>query len=64
MPGETFYIVRVRTTSNQLRDPSGQPLPIGPGMVAEVDLLGNTRTVLEYIFTPITQVRDTALREQ
>ena len=62
--GESFYIVRVRTASNTLRDPNGRALPIGPGMIAEVDLRGDTRTVLQYILTPITRLGETALREQ
>jgi adhesin transport system membrane fusion protein len=62
--GESFYIVRVRTASNTLHDPNGRALPIGPGMIAEVDLLGDTRTVLQYILTPITRLGETALREQ
>ncbi|HEY0324431.1 MAG TPA: HlyD family type I secretion periplasmic adaptor subunit, partial [Allosphingosinicella sp.] len=63
-PGETYYLVRVRTRSNALRDPRGRSMPIGPGMVAEVDLLGDTRTVLQYILTPITRLSETAFREQ
>ncbi len=45
--GDVFYVVRVRTSTNALRDARGRPMPIGPGMVAEVDLLGDTRTVLQ-----------------
>jgi adhesin transport system membrane fusion protein len=62
--GETYYLVRVRTTENVLRDPDGHPMPIGPGMVAEVDLLGEKRTVLQYLLTPITRMGETAFREQ
>jgi len=62
--GETYYTVRVRTAANALRDPRGREMPIGPGMVAEVDLLGDKRTVLQYILTPITRLSETALREQ
>lgn len=62
--GETFYVVRVRTRTNALRDPRGRAMPIGPGMIAEVDLLGDTRTVLQYILSPITRLGETALREQ
>ena len=62
--GETFYLVRVRTSENALRDPNNRRLPIGPGMVAEVDLLGDTRTVLQYILSPITKLSETALRER
>jgi adhesin transport system membrane fusion protein len=62
--GETFYLVRVRTGETALRDQRGREMPIGPGMVAEVDLLGDTRTVLQYILSPITRLSETALREQ
>jgi adhesin transport system membrane fusion protein len=63
--GETFYIVRVRTDQAELRAPGGaQAMPIGVGMVAEVDLLGEKRSVLQYLLTPITRLRETALREQ
>jgi adhesin transport system membrane fusion protein len=61
--GESFYIVRVRTNTNALRNAAGQPLQIGPGMQAEVNLLGDKRTILSYLLTPITRLRDTALRE-
>ena len=35
-----------------------------PGMVAEVDLLGDKRTILQYILSPITRLGETALRER
>jgi adhesin transport system membrane fusion protein len=62
--GLSHYTVRVRTSANALTHPSGQRLPISPGMVAEVNLLGDSRTVLQYILTPITRLGETALRER
>jgi adhesin transport system membrane fusion protein len=62
--GETWYTVRVRTTENALHDPNGRPLAIGVGMTAEVDLLGEKRTILQYILSPIARLSETALREQ
>jgi adhesin transport system membrane fusion protein len=61
--GETFYTVRVATT-DRLRDARGQLLPIGPGMVADISLLGEKRSVLSYIFSPLLRMSQTALREQ
>lgn len=61
--GDVFYIVRVRTIENVLRDQSDRPLEISAGMVAEVDLLGEKRSVLEYLLTPITRLSETAFRE-
>ncbi len=62
--GESFYIVRVRTSANALRDNAGRLRPIGPGMVAEVDVLGEKRSVLDYILSPITQVREDAFGDK
>ncbi len=33
-------------------------------MVAEVNLLGDKRSVLSYLLTPITRLSETAFREQ
>jgi adhesin transport system membrane fusion protein len=61
--GETFYTVRV-ATDDRLLDKAGKPLQIGPGMVADVSLLGDKRSVLSYILSPLTRMGQTALREQ
>ncbi len=61
--GEIYYLVRVTTQDNALEGPSGQKLAIGPGMVADVSLLGDKRTVLQYILTPVTRLSETAFRE-
>jgi len=60
--GESFYTVEVQTTS-QLKDEAGKRLPIGPGMIANVSLLGEKRSILSYLFTPITRLTETAFRE-
>lgn len=59
--GESFYTVEVRTSSVLVHD--GQKLPIGPGMIANVSLLGDKRSVLSYIFSPLTRVSEHAFRE-
>jgi adhesin transport system membrane fusion protein len=62
--GESFYLVQVRTDSNSLKDQYGKALPpIGTGMIADVSLLGEKRTILQYILTPITRMQETAFRE-
>jgi membrane fusion protein, adhesin transport system len=61
--GESHYMVRVRTTTNALAGQGGAKLPIGPGMIADVSLLGDKQSVLSYIFSPITKLKDTAFRE-
>jgi len=62
--GESFYTVKVRTNVNYLTDTNGRQMPIGVGMTAEVDLLGEKRTILQYILSPIARLSETALREQ
>ncbi|RYG25704.1 MAG: HlyD family efflux transporter periplasmic adaptor subunit, partial [Burkholderiales bacterium] len=61
--GESYYIVQVRTDTSGLRMADGSIRPISAGMGAEVDLLGEKRSVLDYILTPITRLGETALRE-
>lgn len=61
--GESFYRIRVRTQDNTL-EKGGDPLPIIPGMTAQVDILTGEKTVLDYLLKPILRARDNALRER
>ena len=61
--GESFYIVRVEGDQARFRDTSGRRLPIGPGMTADVSLIGDKRSVMAYILTPFTRLSERALRE-
>lgn len=61
--GESFFLVRVRTQKNYLGDEK-QPLPIIPGMIAQVDILTGKKTVLEYLLKPIFKARQVALTER
>lgn len=61
--GESHYTVRVQVDAGTFRDPAGRRLPIGPGMTADVNLIGEKRTVMAYILTPFTRLSEQALRE-
>jgi membrane fusion protein, adhesin transport system len=61
--GESHYIVEVRTTKTALIAKSGRKLPIGVGMVSDVALLGDKRSVLSYLLSPLTKLREEAFRE-
>jgi adhesin transport system membrane fusion protein len=61
--GESHYIVEVRTSETALVTKGGRKLPIGIGMVSEVALLGDKRSVLDYILSPFTRLREEAFRE-
>lgn len=60
--GEYFYSIRVRTEAEALASRQGA-LRILPGMAAEVSILGAKRSVLSYLFNPITKVGDRAFTE-
>lgn len=48
------------------RDPraaDGRLLPIDTGMVADIGLLGEKRSVASHLLTPITRLRESELRE-
>jgi adhesin transport system membrane fusion protein len=60
----SYYDVFVRTDTEGLLDRrNGRMLPIGTGMTAEINLLGDPRTVMQYILTPITRLSERAFRE-
>lgn len=61
--GESHYIVEVRTSQTALTGKDGRRLPIGVGMVADLSLLGDKRSVLSYLLTPFTRLRQEAFRE-
>jgi adhesin transport system membrane fusion protein len=60
---QSYYIVRVRAL-NPLVSPGGQRLSMTPGMTAEVDILGDKRSIISYLLTPITRLQQTAFRER
>ena len=62
--GNSFYLIRVKTNRNGLKDPKGEDLPIIPGMIAQVDIVTGKRTVLEYLVKPFVKARYSALRER
>jgi adhesin transport system membrane fusion protein len=60
---EPYYLVRVRTEKTELQR-DGEPLPIIPGMTADVDILTGKKTVLSYLLKPILRAQANALRER
>jgi len=61
--GDSYYEAWVRTTESVFAK-SGIKPKIIPGMAAQVDILGEKRTVMEYLMAPILQTTDRALTEQ
>lgn len=61
--GNSYYLVNVRTTKNYLGTEQA-PLPIIPGMVANVDILTGKKRVITYLLKPILRAKSMALRER
>ncbi|MBL4804599.1 MAG: HlyD family type I secretion periplasmic adaptor subunit [Alphaproteobacteria bacterium] len=61
--GNIFFEIEIHTEKNYLGD-ADNPLPITPGMVAEVEVITGERTVLEYLLKPVLRARDRAFTEQ
>ena len=62
--GERHYQVRVRTDQAALKASDGMVLPVGAGMVAQVDIIGHKRSVLSYLLNPVTKFKDNVFREK
>ena len=62
--GTSHYIVTIAADSPSLKARDGRTYPIGPGMTASVELLGDKRSVLNYILSPFTRLSERALRDK
>ena len=62
--GESYFTIRVRTDRAFVVAPDHARLPIGAGMLADVDVIGHPRSVLSYLLTPVSKLRDNAFREK
>lgn len=62
--GNQFFRVMVRTAESELPAIGDDTLPIGPGMVAQVDIQTGRKTVLDYLLKPLRRAQAEALRER
>lgn len=58
----SVYVVEVRL-ENAPTDAEGKALEIIPGMIAQIDMLSEPKTVLEYLTKPVIRVKETAFRD-
>lgn len=61
--GNIFFEIDVVTEKNYLGTPNN-PLPIMPGMVAEVEIITGKRSIMSYMAKPFLRARDRAMTEQ
>jgi adhesin transport system membrane fusion protein len=59
----TFFEIEVRTDKNYLGT-AEQPLPITPGMVADVDIITGRKSIMEYLLRPVLRMKDKAFSER
>jgi HlyD family secretion protein/adhesin transport system membrane fusion protein len=58
--GNSYYIVRVKSNNFEF----APELPILPGMVANINILTGSKTILEYLIKPLKDIAKNSLREK
>jgi adhesin transport system membrane fusion protein len=61
--GASHYLVDVSIEGELILEETGLAVTFIPGMTATVDVLSGTRTVLEYLWAPVSKVQEMALRD-
>lgn len=61
--GKVTFEIEVKTEKNFLGSPE-HPLPITPGMIANVEVITGKRTIFEYLVKPFVRAQDVALTER
>lgn len=61
--GNILFEIEVKTEKNHLGTEKN-PLPITPGMVAEINIITGKRTIMHYLLKPFYRTADRALRER
>lgn len=61
--GNPSFEIEVRTEKNYLGS-AEHPLPITPGMVAQVQVITGKRTILDYLLKPVLRARESAFTER
>lgn len=61
--GVSHYLVDVGIEGSLTLKGANEPVTLIPGMTASVDVLSGKRTVLEYIWQPMSKVQELALRD-
>jgi membrane fusion protein, adhesin transport system len=62
--GQVHFLVRIALPGACFPTENGACLPLGPGMMADVNLLGPQRSVLSYLLSPISRLSSSAFREK
>ena len=60
--GVSYYIVETSIDTSLYED-DGSEVEVLPGMVASVDVLAGKRTILDYLWNPITKIKERAFTD-
>ncbi len=60
---EAYYRVLIETDRAYI-EKDGQEFPIVPGMITDVEIITGAKSILAYLFKPVTRALDTALSER
>lgn len=58
-----YYRVLIETDVSYI-EKDGQQLPIVPGMITDIEIITGAKSILAYLFRPVTRALDTALSER
>lgn len=61
--GNVFFDIELKANQNYLGTIEN-PLPVTPGMVAEIEIITGMRTILSYLAKPVLRAKDKALTER
>lgn len=61
--GSIYFEIDVVTDKNHLGTPDS-PLPVTPGMVADVEIISGKRTILAYLLKPVLRAKNKAFTER
>lgn len=61
--GNVHFEVEVRTAKNYIGTEE-KPLPIAPGMLADIDIMTGRKTIMAYLLKPVLRLKDRAFRER
>lgn len=62
--GEVHFLVRIALPGNCFATEDAGCLPLGPGMLADVSVLGPKRSILSYLLSPLTRITSSAFTEK
>lgn len=58
-----MYEITTSVVTDSFTDIDGKPIQITPGMIAQIAIIRGERSIIDYLWQPISKTKDTAFRE-